>query len=143
MVDAWVPPDERLGVPPREKVKPASKSNQLNEPTYVTDHFAAFWSAYPRKEGKAKAAKTWKTQKLDSLADKIIADVDARIADPKQWDVAQFIPHPTTYLNQRRWEDEWPRAPAQATQPGMLLRESEERAAEINAIAFERLGLTP
>lgn len=106
------------------------------------DRFPEFWTAYPRKEGKAKAEKVWKTQKLDKLADEIVADVLARVADPKHWDVVQFIPHPTTYLNQRRWEDEWPRAAAPAVQPGMLLRESEERAAEINARAFERLGIT-
>jgi hypothetical protein len=70
------------------------------------DSFDRFWSAYPRKQAKAEAAKVWKSQKLAPLADLIVADVTRRRIDDVQWRDPQYIPHPTTYLRQRRWEDE-------------------------------------
>lgn len=72
-----------------------------------TDRFDEFWKLYPRKEGKAKAARVWKSRRLDNLADLILKDVAARVSDRTMWADPKYIPHPTTYLNQRRWEDEW------------------------------------
>jgi hypothetical protein len=45
----------------------------------------------------------------DDLARKIVEHVQARRSHP-DWtkDAGQFIPHPSTFLNQRRWEDELP-----------------------------------
>jgi len=70
-----------------------------------TDRFSDFWAAYPRKVGKAEAAKKWRAGKLGAMADEIIQDVLARIT--QEWDMSQmqFIPHPSTYLHGRRWED--------------------------------------
>lgn len=71
--------------------------------------FTEFWNAYPRKVAKQNALKAWaKTGAEDSqaLTDTIIADVRRRLSG--EWDgkEVQYIPHPATYLNQRRWEDE-------------------------------------
>ena len=87
--------------------EPTYRTNPKNIPSKCT-HFAEFWDAYPRKVGsKAKAAKSWAAQKLDGIAERILADVQARVADDTQWRDAQFIPHPTTYLNGQRWNDQW------------------------------------
>jgi len=70
--------------------------------------FAEFWTAYPRKDGRAPALKSWLKIKPDeSLRQRIIAAVKAR-AVTKEWtkDNGQFIPMATTYLNNSRWEDE-------------------------------------
>ena len=103
----------RLGVGAPVHPEP-TQLNLPNEPTHdrplPADRFQDFWSRYPRKEGKAKAEKAWKSGKLDAHADLIIADVTARVDDRATWTDPRFIPHPTTYLNQRRWEDEWQRA---------------------------------
>ena len=72
----------------------------------TNDHFEKFWEVYPRKEGKKKARESWAKQKLDSLADTIIADVIDRAARHAQWQNKQYIPHPATYLNNQRWTDE-------------------------------------
>ena len=87
-----------------------SKSNRVQQ-NVQADFFLKFWHSYPRKEAKAKALSIWKAQKLDQIADRIIEDVEARVADVEQWQDPRFIPHATTYLNQRRWEDEWKTLP--------------------------------
>lgn len=68
--------------------------------------FNEFWESYPkcpRKTNKPGCLKTWKSKNLDSLADKILADLAARRGN-KQWE--EFTPMPSTYLNQERWNDE-------------------------------------
>lgn len=71
--------------------------------------FDDFWSVYPRKVAKQTAVKAWgKTGANDSqaLTDTIIADVKRRVDSEWKGKDVQYIPHPSTYLNQRRWEDE-------------------------------------
>lgn len=65
--------------------------------------FGAFWQAYPRKQGKGAAEAAWKKIKqTDELKDLILKAV---VSQSKQWHDPKFIPHPSTWLNQRRWED--------------------------------------
>lgn len=70
--------------------------------------FDAFWALYPRRENKAKAAQAFARIRPDEpLLAAILAGLRKQIAS-EQWrrDGGQFIPHPTTWLNGRRWEDE-------------------------------------
>lgn len=69
--------------------------------------FDAFWSAYPRKVGKKAALKAWQHAKdRPPLAD-LLASIEANKAgDAWTRDGGQFIPHPATWINQGRWEDE-------------------------------------
>ena len=56
---------------------------------------------------KTAAIRAWNAITPDAaLADRIVADVQAR-RNSHDWtkDMGRFIPHPSTYLNQRRWED--------------------------------------
>jgi len=71
--------------------------------------FTAFWSEYPRKIGKGAAWKVWKREKLDKLVEVIVQSVKDHLELDEQWtkDGGQFIPHPSTFLNQSRWEDEF------------------------------------
>lgn len=71
--------------------------------------FAEFWKAYPRKTSKQMAIKSWKKLGVDdseSLLDTILADVRRRVNGEWAGKELQYVPHPSTYLNQRRWEDE-------------------------------------
>ncbi|MFT4197509.1 MAG: helix-turn-helix domain-containing protein [Pseudoxanthomonas sp.] len=105
------------------------------------DRFTEFWSVYPRRESKPQAEKSWRRQKLDSKADMILTDLQARLADPGQWQKTErrFIPLPATYLNGRRWEDDW-----QASLPtGVLPRDTrseDEIAAQLEAQVAQRWG---
>jgi len=67
--------------------------------------FDEFWIIYPNRKGKAKALAKWKLLGLDALADRIIADVKARIARDRQW-IDGFVPHGSTYVNGKGWEDD-------------------------------------
>lgn len=72
--------------------------------------FDRFWSLYPRKVGKANAQKAWAKLKVDStLFDRMAAALAAWSVSP-DWtkDNGQFVPHPATWLNGKRWEDELP-----------------------------------
>ena len=66
--------------------------------------FERFWETYPRKVSKKKAQQAFK--KYEHLADKIIADIEIRLKLDAQWQDKTFIPHPTTYLNGERWNDD-------------------------------------
>ena len=69
--------------------------------------FESFWSAYPRKVAKPAAIKAWKAAKIKG-ADLVAMIDDIRVKqNTDEWlkNKGQFIPHPSTYLNQRRWED--------------------------------------
>ena len=68
--------------------------------------FEVFWKSYPRKIGKGAAKRKWDTKKPP--IDQVLKSIDHQ---KKEWTDPQFIPHPTTWLNQDRWEDEIPDKP--------------------------------
>jgi len=70
--------------------------------------FDRFWQAYPRKTAKPQAAKAFARLRPDEpLLSRMLAAL-ALQRQSAQWqrDEGQFIPHPSTWLNGRRWEDE-------------------------------------
>ena len=76
--------------------------------TYKSAFFDLFWREYPKKKGKGAAESAWKKLKPDAkLQLRIMAALKSQKAG-KDWlkDAGQFIPHPATWLNQHRWEDE-------------------------------------
>lgn len=70
--------------------------------------FPKFWGLYPRKVGKADAQKAWKKLKVTDELYGLITSGLARQVVSTDWtkDKGQYIPHPSTWLNGRRWEDE-------------------------------------
>lgn len=74
------------------------------------DRFGEFWELYPKKVAKKPAAEKWKAKKLDAKADEILADVRARMKSDRRW-LDGYVPNPTTYLTQERWQDEIQGAP--------------------------------
>ena len=71
------------------------------------DGFDAWYQAYPRKVAKRAAEKAWATLAPDAaLQARMVAAVAAQ-RDCPQWQRGQdYIPHPATWLHQRRWEDD-------------------------------------
>ena len=80
----------------------------------TTDTFAQFWAEIPTgaKNGKAMAEKAFK-----KMTPKGRADATTHVASYYAWWRAQNPQaswlHPASYLNQRRWEDEAYRPPAE------------------------------
>jgi len=72
-------------------------------------HFEKFWAGYPKRVKRKPSQEIWNRKKLDSLADRIIQDVAKRLSSDRRW-LEGFIPDPTTYLNQERWNDEFDQA---------------------------------
>jgi hypothetical protein len=70
------------------------------------DKFPEFWELYPKKKNKMKAFQEWRKNKCNLMADEIITDVQNRIKNDPDWSNVQFIPLPSTYLHNKRWEDD-------------------------------------
>ena len=71
--------------------------------------FEDFWKIYPRKVDKKGSYQKWIRAGADdskALTETIIDDVKRRITGDWSKTDEKYIPHPSTYLNQRRWEDE-------------------------------------
>ncbi|MDU7339313.1 MAG: phage replisome organizer N-terminal domain-containing protein [Clostridium sp.] len=77
-------------------------------PKGIDARFSKFWDAYPKKVGKGAAEKAFKKYKPDDcLLDKMLSALSAqKKSDQWQKEGGQFVPYPTTWLNQKRWEDE-------------------------------------
>lgn len=71
-------------------------------------NFDTWWEAYPKKRAKPDAEKSWKKNapKRPQIADMLKALEWQRVSYDWTKDGGQFIPNPTTYLNQGRWTDE-------------------------------------
>jgi len=103
---------------PKGKVAPAkreggtcqkgSSSNNGNKEERQKDSFGAFWCAYPRKVAKKAALKAWlKVDPDDATVKKIMRSLAAfKVSNGWVKDGGQYIPHPATWLNGERWDDE-------------------------------------
>lgn len=96
-----------------------SESNPNPNPNPKTDAiasmFARFWTAYPRHEAKQTALKAFTKINPDEALLETMLSAIARFKETAQWqeDGGQYVPHPATWLNQRRWEDEPPKGGVQ------------------------------
>ena len=81
------------------------KERKVKKENIYSPEFETFWSAYPRKESKATAQSSWNKQ---NPVLEIVLNALNWQCKQDQWvkDGGQFIPMPSTYLNQRRWEDQ-------------------------------------
>ncbi|WP_430304110.1 hypothetical protein [Pseudomonas mosselii] len=72
--------------------------------------FERFWKLYPRKVSKADAKKAWAKLKVTADLFDLMAASLAAWTVSTDWtkDGGQFIPHASTWLNGKRWEDELP-----------------------------------
>lgn len=80
------------------------------EAEIVTDSdmmFDEFWRAYPRTEGKKAARRSWEKMSADEQRQAVEALVDHLQHWHGTGTERQFIPHASTWLNGRRWEDEF------------------------------------
>lgn len=83
-------------------------NNTVNNTVNNKDYFSQFWDFYPRKAGKESARKAWeKLQPNEELMTLIANNIQERI-DKGEWrkDNKSYILHASTFLNQKRWEDE-------------------------------------
>jgi len=79
-----------------------------------------FWAIYPRKVDKAKAIRAWNRLKADRKLMQIMSAALKAQRASEEWrrDNGRAIPYPSTWLNNRRWEDETVPSPAPAPYVG-------------------------
>lgn len=83
-----------------------NKNNKKNNNTHV--HFDKFWSAYPKKKAKETAKISFdKINPDENLLSVMINSIKNQM-NTYDWqkEDGQFIPLPSTWLNNKRWEDE-------------------------------------
>lgn len=92
---------------PRLEVEVEEKRKEVETKSSSADDagFESFWNAYPRKVGKGAAINAWR--KAKPPIDAVLSAIRKARQSP-DWlkDRGAFIPHPSTWLNQARWEDE-------------------------------------
>lgn len=103
--DALGPETESLGSDnkvPRSRIWTAEPSLTVSN-RQENARFDEFWEQYPRKVAKQDALKAWKKLKADETADAL----EALPGHLRKWAKmeSKFIPHPASWLNGRRWED--------------------------------------
>ena len=81
--------------------------NHVNKPILRSNSigFDNFWAIYHRKVGRANAEKAFSKASHAVGVDKIL-DAVKPYADSVSHKEKKFIPHPATWLNQGRWDDE-------------------------------------
>jgi len=89
----------------KEEICPCC-GQSYNPATATKNDFEIFWKAYPRKTGKGYCQEIWKRKKFPSIEIMLTALKKAIASPDWQKEGGKFIPNPSTYLNQGRWEDE-------------------------------------
>lgn len=89
------------------EISPSRRERKLtrSDPPQV-EAFARFYSAYPRHVAREVAQKTWLELSPSPELQMLIMAGVARWAAENEGVEKKFIPHPATWLNGRRWEDE-------------------------------------
>jgi pyocin large subunit-like protein len=86
----------------KQEDKPVIKPNKSSSPFFVE-----FWKAYPRKTNKDFAEKVFAKLKVDdAMLTKMIQAIYVQNKSVWKDKEQQYIPHPSTWLNGKRWEDE-------------------------------------
>jgi len=125
-------PDPNPSSPENPKRGRARNKNRAEE----TKAFQDFYVAFPRKEKRKRAWRTWLREKLEPRADEImeglrrwLPDFAARPADA--------VPHPATFLYDEQYLDSPPVRKPRFEQPAV--RAEREREERLDADRFERL----
>lgn len=81
-------------------------------PTWKPERFEKFWIYYPRmsdgsKPAKARAVKAWDKLRPDDTTIDQMATALRRQKQSEQWQRGIGIPYASSWLNGRRWEDDY------------------------------------
>ena len=103
----------------KSRIPNDTKHTKDKDKDYITpltpqgELFGQFWSAYPKKVGKANCERWFLRHKVDESTLQAMLESLAYLKTTEQWqkDGGQYIPNPQTWLNGRRWEDESAKPP--------------------------------
>jgi hypothetical protein len=95
-----------------QEIKADQPSNTVIKPVVNNKEssnafFDEFWKAYPRKTNKGFARKVFEKLKVDDvMLTKMITAIYVQNKNVWKDKDQQYIPHPSTWLNGERWDDE-------------------------------------
>jgi hypothetical protein len=98
--------EEREGWMQRKRRQRANESEPQSPNNHPPAGFDAFYSAYPNKPGPAAARKCWTKIKADEVPAIMVSVERHKATEAWQKENGKYIPLPSTFLNQRRWEAE-------------------------------------
>jgi hypothetical protein len=105
----------------RPTISPFAEQKQQQEQEQEQEHklrekapspealwFDSFWGLYPRKESKSKARVAWDKISPDGELWQLMQAALGWQTKSRQWtdEGGKYIPHPATWLNNHRWEDQ-------------------------------------
>ena len=77
-----------------------------NNKEIYKERFEEFYQAYPKHLKKVEVEKWFYKNKPDETLFNTIMTQLEKFKKTKEWKQTQYIPYPSTWLNQKRWEDE-------------------------------------
>lgn len=109
---------------PIHKNNNTKNNNSKNNKEEIYDlWFGQFWDAYPRKVGKAAAKRAF-LKALNDEVPAVILEGTRKYGQDPNLPPAQYIPHPTTWLNRQGWLDE-PLPPREKTNEDLIAERAE------------------
>ncbi|MBN2243399.1 MAG: hypothetical protein JW793_11990 [Acidobacteria bacterium] len=91
-------------------VSSSSKRKNKKQKSGYPFGFEQFWNVYPNKTAKVKAVEAWRRidpQPDQALVDSMLAALEwQRQSEAWLKEGGKYIPHPATWLNGKRWDDE-------------------------------------
>lgn len=113
-----------------------AKATETKQPRFDSAAWETWWDRYPKKKGKKAALAAYKRALKLTTADQLAEGLDRSIAMWRTIEI-QFVPYPTTWLNQGRWDDE----PDTATLEAMsTVRDTPLSDDDLDAIVFGNKG---
>ena len=88
---------------PEPSIEPSIEPSLNREDVKIA--WTEFWEVYPRKAGVADAKKAFVKQ-FTKYGHEVVEGARRFAQDPNLPVEKQYIPHPSTWLNQERWNDE-------------------------------------
>jgi hypothetical protein len=105
----WTAPQLTMSYPPAQfELQKQEVKQEKNNTLFDSSHlFDIFWKAYPRKVSPANAKRSFAKLKVDEeMLKKMLHAIEAQKRSVWLDKDPQYIPHPSTWLNGERWEDE-------------------------------------
>lgn len=127
-----------------------TERKETGETAENCEGFDDFWKAYPRKVGKKAAKTAWLKAVKSGVSPEVILNALMKQKESGIWRETRYTPHPATWLNQGRWDDEVPGdgQPSRDTVPSVpadvvpprreMTKEETERSRKAGASARER-----
>jgi DNA-binding transcriptional ArsR family regulator len=100
--DSTTGQDGRVTLRENPQLEPSDELHERRQSK--AELFDVFYAAYPRHTGRQAARRAWDKAVRDTTPERLLAGAQRFAADPNR--DPTYTPHPATWLNAGRWDDE-------------------------------------